>query len=243
MDCAACPLRGLALFQAVSTDELQLIDRLKRAELDIAADTLLITEGAGDAPLFTLLQGWAYRFKTLPDGRRQILNFVLPGDFIGLQQKLDEHASHGVRTLTTARVCSFQRDAVWTLHRECPSLGYDLTWVAARGEQLVDDILLTVGRRTALERVSTLLLTLWERARWHSPLAADGSQLFPLTQQHVADSLGLSRVHVQRTLRSLAQRGLCRWPVDGRLQLPDLPRLAALAQLPWPLPQATRPLI
>jgi CRP-like cAMP-binding protein len=241
--CAACPLRALTLFQPVSAEELALIDRLKRAELDLDADVLLLSEGASEAPLYTLLEGWAYRFKTLSDGRRQILNVLLPGDFIGLQKRMTDNASYGVRTLTAIRVCSFQRDALWVLHRELPSLGFDLTWLAAQGEGLVDENLLTVGRRTALERVAALLLSLHQRAAVHTPPAADGSLLFPLTQQHLADALGLSRVHVQRTLRVLSKRGLCVWSGDGRLTLPAPEALAGVARLPWPLALATRPLI
>jgi CRP/FNR family transcriptional regulator len=242
-DCEHCPLRKLPLFQPVNATELALIGELKRAELWREADALLIKEGENDGPLYTLLAGWAFRFKTLGDGRRQILGFLLPGDFIGLQQKMGDASSHGVRTLTPVRVCSFRRDALWTLHRELPSLGYDLTWLAANGEAQVDEHLLSVGRRNALERVAALLLTLKARHAAHEPAAwQDGMQL-PLNQQHLADAMGLSLVHINRTLRELAQRGLLHWPRQGRLHLPDPSRLAALARLRWPMPLSPRPLI
>jgi CRP-like cAMP-binding protein len=243
VSCAACPLRSLPLFQRVSNDELALIDRLKQAEHEVEADTVLLHEGQTGAALFTLLQGWAIRYNTLPDGRRQILSVLMPGDFIGLQKRMTEAASHGVRTLTAVRLCAFQRDALWQLHRELPSLGYDLTWLAAQGEQVVDENLLTVGRRSARERVAALLLSLHERALQHQLPAADGSLLFPLTQQHLADALGLSRVHVQRTLRALQRAGLCDWAAPGRLALPDRAALARAARLPWPLQLPMRPLI
>jgi CRP/FNR family transcriptional regulator, anaerobic regulatory protein len=243
LSCSLCPLRALPLFQRAEPEELALIDRLKHSELEVDADTVLLQEGQTGAALYTLLEGWAYRYNMLPDGRRQILAVLMPGDFIGLQKRLTEAATYGVRTLTAARLCAFQRDALWQLHRELPSLGYDLTWLAAQGEQVVDENLLTVGRRNARERVAALLLGLHERALHHQSPAADGSVQFPLTQQHLADALGLSRVHVQRTLRTLDREGLAVFTVPGRLLLPHRSKLARVAGLPWPLTLPMRPLI
>ena len=84
--CANCPLRALPLFIAPEAGELALVQSLKRGERSLAAGETLIDEGQTDGPLFTLLRGWAFRFKTLSDGRRQILNILLAGDFIGVQQ-------------------------------------------------------------------------------------------------------------------------------------------------------------
>ena len=89
------------------------------------------------ALLSTLLAGWAFRFKTVPDGRRQILNFLLPGDFIGLQQEFADGSGHGVEALTDTALCVFPRDGLWDLFRQFPSLGYDLTWLAAREEGML----------------------------------------------------------------------------------------------------------
>jgi CRP/FNR family transcriptional regulator, anaerobic regulatory protein len=243
VSCSACPLRKLPMFQPVNSDELALIDRLKHSELQVDADTVLLQQGQTGAALYTLLEGWAIRYNLLPDGRRQILSVLMPGDFIGLQKRLSEGATYGVSTLTSARLCAFQRDALWTLHRDLPSLGYDLTWLAAQGEQVVDENLLTVGRRNARERVAALLLGLYERAVHHQLPTPDGSLQFPLTQQHLADALGLSRVHIQRTLRALDREGLAVWTVPGRLALPNREALARIAGLHWPLNLPLRPLI
>lgn len=231
------------MFQPVNETELNLIASLKRGELEREAGQTLIAEGESDGPLLTLLSGWAFRFKTLPDGRRQILNFLLPGDFIGLQQKMTDAASHGVEALSRVRLCSFQRNTVWTLHRELPSLGYDITWLAAHEEALVDNNLLSVGRHNALERIATVLLVLHARASVHEPCAPGRGVLFPVTQQHLADALGLSLVHTNKTMRRLARAGLCDWQPGPRLHLPDPAALAALAQVPHPVIPSPRPLI
>ena len=228
--CIDCPLRRLPLFIDQSADETTLVQTLKRRELRLPADTALIHEGQTDAPLYTLLSGWAFRYKTLSDGRRQILNFLLAGDFIGVQQKMGDAAAHGVVTLTDAVLCVFQRDALQQLHQQSPSMGFNITWLTAHEESLVDDTLLSVGRRNAEERIATLLILLFKRA---AALRADGGAggvPFPLTQQHVADGLGLSLVHTNKTLRKLERRGLHAIR-DGRLYLRDAKALVRLADL------------
>jgi CRP-like cAMP-binding protein len=85
--CRACPLRPLKLFMEPTGDELEIVQSLKRREHRLGAGATLIHEGQTDAPLYTLLHGWAFRYKTLSDGRRQILSFLLAGDFVGVQQK------------------------------------------------------------------------------------------------------------------------------------------------------------
>lgn len=228
--CSECPLRSLPLFLEHSTEEVHLVQSLKRREMSLGAGETLIHEGQTDAPLYTLLSGWAFRYKTLSDGRRQILSFLLAGDFIGVQQKMGDASAHGVVTLTDATFCVFQRDSLWELHRQSPTMGFNVTWLTAHEESLVDDTLLSVGRRSAEERIAMLLILLFKRA---AALQADSGAAgvpFPLTQQHVADGLGLSLVHTNKTLRKLEKRGLHRL-AEGRLHMRDVKALVRLADL------------
>ena len=217
---------------------------LKRREVVLGEGDTLIHEGQTDTRLFTLLEGWAYRFKTLSDGRRQILNFLLAGDFIGVQQKMGDSAAHGVVTLTPARFCVFDQDALWKLHRDHPTMGFNVTWLTAHEESLVDDNLLSIGRRSAEERVATALILLYKRA---AALGADAQKSgegvpFPPTQQHLADAPGLSLAHTNKTLRKLQKRSLFRM-AGGRLQLMNAAALAQLADLYGDGRPAARPLI
>jgi CRP-like cAMP-binding protein len=243
--CVDCPLRGLPLFVPHTDDELQLLQSIKRRELTLQAGETLIHEGQADTRLFTLLRGWAYRFKTLSDGRQQILNFLLPGDFIGVQQKMSDAAAHGVVTLTDARFCVFDRDALWELHRRQPSMGFNITWLTAHEESLVDDNLLSLGRRSAEERVATVLILLYKRAaalRGVDDAAGGPGVPFPPTQQHLADALGLSLAHTNKTLRKLHKRGLYRIE-DGRLELLNAGALARMADLYGDGKPPPRPLV
>jgi CRP-like cAMP-binding protein len=241
--CIDCPLRASPLFLPHTQDELALVQFLKRRELTLEAGQTLIHEGQSDTRLYTLLEGWAHRFKTLSDGRRQILNFLLAGDFIGVQQKMSDAAAHGVLAVTAVRLCVFDRDALWELHRNQPSMGFNVTWLTAHEESLVDDNLLSIGQRSAEERVATALILLYKRAAaLHDAAPVEEGVLFPLTQQHLADALGLSLAHTNKTLRKLERRGLFRIR-DGRLQLLDPKALARLADLYGDGKPPPRPLV
>ena len=152
--CANCGLRATQAFTPVSPQELAFFESFRSGAAVALAGSAIISEQNPNGKLFTLYAGWAFRYKTLSDGRRQILNFLLPGDFIGLQQEFADGASHGVEALTDTALCVFPRDGLWDLFRQFPSLGYDVTWLSAREEGMVDEGMLTTGRRNATERVA-----------------------------------------------------------------------------------------
>src|SRR5207248_9631751 len=129
-----------------------------------------------------VLSGWAMRHKTLSDGRRQILNFVLPADLIGLQASVLDEMQHSVEALTDMVLCVFPRERLWELYSHHPTLAFDLTWIAAREEQILDEHLVSLGRRTAVERTAYLLLHLFARAE-QLGFTEGGMVELPLTQQ------------------------------------------------------------
>jgi CRP/FNR family transcriptional regulator len=216
--CAACPLRRLPAFVDIQADEIAFIQSFKNAELTLPAGTQVRREGAIGGDYYTLLRGWAFRYRTLSSGARQILNFLLPGDFIGLQEKLTATASHGVELLTESVLCRFPGDRLFDLYKTHPGLGYDVTWLAAHEELIVDENLVSVGQRTAMQRVAMLLIHLYKRADAVGSGRPGLGVEFPVTQRHMADALGLSLVHTHRTLRKLERNGLYSL-ADGRLTI------------------------
>ncbi len=207
MSCHQCALRGRGLFKPVTAEELAVIDDMKKEHVQLSAGSEIIRAGEDSPELFTLYSGWAFRYKALPDGRRQILNFLLPGDLLGLQAAMFDAAQHAVEALTDVQLCKLPRRKVWALFGEMPGLAFDVTWLGAREESLVDENLTSVGRRTAAERVAALIVTLYKRAK-ALDLVTDDSFDFPLTQQHIADALGLSLVHTNKTLARLRRMGM-----------------------------------
>lgn len=238
--CADCALRQSKSFTPVTREELSFIQTLRSHGTAVPAGTTLIREHQPHDRLYTLYSGWAFRYKTLSDGRRQILNFLLPGDLVGLQQEFGDTAMHGVETLTDCTFCVFPGDGLWMMFHTHAKLAYGVTWLVARGEGMVDDNLLTTGRRAAAERVATLLMHLYRRLD-RLGLAEDGTVAFPLNQQHIADALGLSLVHTNKTLRRLAQMGLHEIS-GGRLHLHNPRALARVAEY-YDAPQRPVPLV
>ncbi|MGO4441130.1 Crp/Fnr family transcriptional regulator [Rhizobium sp. RAF56] len=225
--CVRCPLRELKHFREFNSEELEFVSRFKRGELAVDAGATIFVEGAHSAHLFTVLHGWGFRYKTLEDGRRQILNYVMPGDLIGLQGTIMGEMQHSIEALSPVSLCVFERDKLPGLYNKHPSLAFDLTWIAAREERILDEHLLSIGRRSALERAAYLIAYLHQRAATLELF--ERPDLVPITQQHIADTLGLSIVHTNKTLKKLADRKLIRWQDRGCSVL-DAEGLAALAE-------------
>ncbi|MBW6400492.1 Crp/Fnr family transcriptional regulator [Roseomonas sp. HJA6] len=239
-DCRACPLRALPTFKAVTAAELAAIQGAKIGQRMMTAGATILAGGQATTRLYVLLAGWAFRYKTLEDGRRQILNFLLPGDLLGLQGELLATLPHGVEALTEVNLCAFATDAVPTFFRDLPGIALDITWLAAHEERLVDDAVLSVGRRTAMESVAALLVHLYKRAA-SSGMAAEDGIPFPITQSHIADALGLSPVHTNRVLQRLRKGGFIR--LEGqRLQIGDLRAMRRVGRY-WEQPAPKRPLL
>lgn len=208
--CENCPLRRLHVFREFTPEELKFVSNFKMGEVVVTAGQTLLHEGETSPYLYTLLSGWMYRHKSLPDGRKQILNYALPGDFVGLQSAVLKEMQHTVEALTDVRLCVFPREKLWSLYSTQPGLGFDLTWLVSREEKMLDDHLLSIGRRSALERMAYFVLLLHRRARDLNMLQNNAVEL-PINQQHVADTLGLSIVHTNKTLRKLYNLGVISW--------------------------------
>jgi CRP/FNR family transcriptional regulator, anaerobic regulatory protein len=222
-----CPLRRLGVFRNFTPDELKFVQRFKSDELDLKSGEPLMMEGAASKTLYTVLSGWLYRYKLLPDGRRQVLNFVLPGDFVGLQAMVFGEAQHTVEALSDSVLCVFPRDKLWSLYNTEPGLGFDVTWLAAREEKMLDDNLLSIGRRSATERVAFVLIHLLRRLK-ELGLVNNNTFETPFNQQHLADTLGLSLVHTNKTIRKLTRLELLLWR-DRTLSVLDEKRLVSIA--------------
>jgi CRP-like cAMP-binding protein len=195
------------LFKPITPNELGAIIDIKRDHVALRAGTEIIRAGDECPEIYTLYSGWAFRFKTLPDGRRQILNFLLPGDLVGLQAAMFDAAQYGVEALTDVELCLLPRRKVWALFDEMPGLAFDVAWLGSREEGYVDDNLTSTGRRTAAERIAALIISLYKRAKALGLVENDTFE-FPLTQQHVADALGMSLVHTNKTLARLRRMGM-----------------------------------
>ena len=240
VSCYECRLRACGLFKPITSEVLALINDMKREHLAMRAGTEIIRAGEEDSDLYTLYSGWAFRFKVLPDGRRQILNFLLPGDLLGLQAAMLDAAPHGIEALTDIELCLLPRRQIWKLIGQMPALAFDVAWLVSHEESYVDENLLNAGRRTATERIAALIVILYKRANALAPVN-DGTFIFPLSQQHIADALGLSLVHTNKMLARLRRLGMFT-QVNGSLTLTNPRGLERIAQY-FDEELAQRPLI
>jgi CRP-like cAMP-binding protein len=188
----------------------------------------IVVEGEVYDDVYLLRDGWAFRSKFLPDGRRQVLGYLVPGDFVGMRASLLEFADDTVEALTDCEIASFALDRVFEACRAHPRVVMALMWSSAREQSILSEHVMNIGRRTALERISHFFLEL--RDRLHLVGEADEHSFeLPLTQELIADTLGLSTVHVNRTLQKLRKRDLIELE-DGRVYIPDIQALADLAE-------------
>jgi CRP-like cAMP-binding protein len=238
--CDTCPLRKRSLFVEMTDEEIRQTQRFKVGELTVESGTPLLTEGAHSAQLFTVLSGMGLRYKMLENGRRQVTTFVLPGDLIGLQGAVMAEMSHTVEARSRMRLCVFDRAALWGFFKNSPSRAYDLTWLAASEEHFLGEALATVGQRTAEQAVAWALVRLWVRGL-ALDLVTDGRMALPYRQQDLADALGLSLVHTNKTLAKFRDRQLATWR-DGMLVISDAEVLARIG-LTTTEPTVKRPIL
>lgn len=229
-DCLHCPLRKRRIFQPLSAAELAFMRNFKAGELTVGPGTTVLLQGSTSPQLFTALEGWGVRHQLLPDGGRQVINFVMPGDLVGLQAGLLGAMQHNVEATTHMRFCVFSRDDLWGLFKSMPQRAYDITWLAAREEHFLGDMLATIGRRSGLARVAWGLVRYHHRVRSLELEDRDGSVPMPYKQQDIADAFGLSLVHTNKTLRRLRERGLVVLS-GGRMRITDLSELEAIADM------------
>ena len=113
---------------------------------------------------------------------------------------------HSIEALTDVTLCVFPREKLWSLYEKHTGLAFDVTWLGAREESILGDYLLTVGQRRADERIAFVLLHLFHRAR-QLGLTKGNAVALPITQEHLADTIGFSLVHTNKTLKQLRKTG------------------------------------
>lgn len=239
--CENCPLRENKHFRKFEAEEFAFVKQFKTGEMVVKAGSGILRQGHDSAHFFTILEGWALRSKALETGNRQVLNFAISGDFIGLQSVLFDGMDHTVEALTDMRLCVFSRQRIWEIYRNHPGLGYDLTWMVAREESIMAEHLANVGQRSAFERLAYIIIYLFDRAR-RCGLTQGRKLKLPITQQHLADTMGLSIVHTNKTLKKLKSSGLAEWR-RNEFELLDEDRLRELALLDGDIAAQARPFI
>jgi CRP-like cAMP-binding protein len=219
--------RKLNSFVHLSAAELTCLADLQSATVRVKRGKELVHEGQTGHKAYVLQSGWACSFKLLPDGGRQIIGFPIPGDCIGLRSVLLRTSDHSFSALTDASVSSVEAPRMLQLFSDFPRLAAAILWATSRDEAMIVEHLVSIGRRTAIERTAHFFLELSERLRLVG-LATDKEFPCPLNQYVLADALGLTAIHVNRVLRQLREKRLLTLK-RGTVVIHDGPALAQLA--------------
>ena len=203
------------------------LTRLVAATRPVVRGQHLIREGDAPSQVFLVLEGWAQRYKVLPDGKRQIVAFLMPGDLCDTHAFILEKMDHSISMMSAGKVVAIPADDMLALIDGYPRIAQALWWCTLVDAGILREWLVNIGTREAYSRIAHLFCELYVRA---GAVARGGTGDFfmPLTQADVGEALGLTAIHVNRTIKALKQSGLVD-PSKSRLRMLDFEGLKAAA--------------
>lgn len=220
--------RKLSAFMFLRQEELAVLRSLHDARRTFPAGKLLSMQGDSDHRAFVLVSGWVCSFKLKEDGSRLVVDFQIPGDFLGLRSLLLRTSDHSFEAITEVEVSEVPKSVLLNALEQTPRLAAAVLWAASRDEAMVVEHLMDIGRRSAVIRTAHFLLELWLRLELVD-LTIPGGYHCPLTQYQLADALGMSAIHLNRCLRELRDKELLSFQ-KGIVRFENRPELIKLAE-------------
>jgi CRP-like cAMP-binding protein len=201
-------IRRLNVLRPMTPEAIALLERAIAEGLQLAGSGEdLVVEGDPADRVRIVLSGWLCRYKTLEDGRRQIVNFIFPGETCDAHSFLLAKMDHSIATITQVTYAEIHRARFETMVASDRSLAEAFWCDTLVNAAIQREWTINLGRRVALERVAHLFCEIFERLR-PVGLVDGNSCTFPVTQMDLADATGLSVVHLNRTLQELRASGL-----------------------------------
>ena len=186
----------------------------------IQAKRDLMREGDAPRSFYVILEGWACHYRSLENGRRQIVDYAIPGDLCDLNLFILDKMDHSIGTLTKLKVAEVGREVLHGVVTNFPNITTALWWVELVSKSIHREWIVNVGQRSARERIAHLFCEMF--LRLESVGLTDGFSCdFPLTQNDIADTTGLTAVHVNRTIQELRKANLIILE-RTRLTIPDM---------------------
>lgn len=220
-------LRKLANFTQLSDEEASAVEASSQDVREFAAGEDVISHGDRTGGVKLLLEGFACRYKVLEDGRRQIVAYFVPGDLCDLRVFILKRMDHSIGAVVASKVATISPDNILKLTHNYPTLTRALWWSTLVEEAIAREWIVNVGQRNARERMAHLFCELLYRFRAVG-LNQGNSCTLPLTQVELAETLGLSPVHVNRTLQELRRQKLITLE-GGTLTIQDLEALKEMS--------------
>lgn len=229
--CPLCPIRSFALYGGLTEEQLVWSERYRSAQYQLTAKNYLFRQGTLPGKVFTLFSGWVMLHRVLSGGRRQVIAIKLPGDLLGTQPDMFAPMLVSAQALSSVTVCAFKRREFQDMVQQQPALQERLLYFARQELAQCESRLTALGRKDALGRVASFLLDIHARIQRYGPIRDGQGINFPLTQEIIGDALGLTLVHVNRTLRRLRELGLVEINAH-RLVIHNIQQLTELAESP-----------
>ncbi|QTP59584.1 Crp/Fnr family transcriptional regulator [Billgrantia antri] len=221
----SCIVRHFNFYSPLSEEDKALLATLEDSASRVRAGTVLWEERDEAEEFCTLKAGWAFSYRELENGTRQILEIYLPGDIIGLREFAFTQRLAGVQMVEDGEVCFFPHCNLVNIFRQSFTLTSILFAVASRQQILITERLVNLARRNARQKLAHFLLEIYQRLKQTHAHGSDSIRL-PMSQEILADLLGLSPVHISRTFTALSEDGLV---IRNRHKV-TLPDLEALTQ-------------
>lgn len=220
-------IRKLQCYGPLSESDSDLVRAITEKRTSVERRTDLVKEGASTDIVHIILEGFAIRHKVVAAGKRQIFSYLVPGDICDLHVALLNEMDHTVSTLSDCVVAEIHRPTILDIVAERPALTRALWWTMLVDEAVLREWITNIGARSAELRIAHLFCEVHARLRAVG-LVSDGVFKLPITQQELGDTVGLSLVHVNRSLRLLRERGLATFR-NHLIEIPNVDRMRDFA--------------
>lgn len=220
-------IRKLESFEPLREDDRDWLRSIISRVKEVGADRDLIREGDNPETVHLILDGFAMRYKLTSKGRRQIFAYLIPGDFCDLHVALLNKMDHSIATLTACRVVELPPSTIIEITERRPMMARALWMCSLVDEATLREWLVNIGQRSAAHRIAHLFCELYVRMMAVG-LTTNGSFELPITQAEIGDTMALSTVHVNRSLKELRESGLVTLQ-NERIMIPNVARLKVYA--------------
>jgi CRP-like cAMP-binding protein len=200
-------IEKLSYYMVLSEEEKQILENTTRQSVTIEKGDDIITQGQRPDYVHLIESGWACRYKLLEDGSNHIMAYLIPGDLCDVHITILDKMDHSIRALTPLKITKFSADEMINIMENHPRLARAFFWSTLVDEATLREWLVNIGTRSSELRVAHVLCELLLRSRI-AGLSHDDSFDFPLTQEELGESMGISHVHTNRVLQRLRQEGL-----------------------------------
>lgn len=211
----------------LTSEEVDYLETMQINQASVTKGDEFIHDSEPLRVTFLVRRGWVIRYRITPAGRRLIIGVSLPGDFIGLHVNFSHSSIFSAAALTNSSLALIEPVRILEIHRRFPVLASGLDWMSMRHSNILAEHKVSLGARTAAQRILHFLLELWIRLEQVGLATAKGFDL-ELTQEQIGDCMGLSTVHVNRSLSRLSRENLVKIE-KGVVTFPEVTRSVSFA--------------